>query len=551
MASGPLLRSARSFLGRGLAAAAVVSCLSAAAARGQVALDPYQPAPLPDDGFVLARPISLAAREWSVLAGVDYANDPLAYTLTRGPGLRQVVVSDHVVVQLAGALGLKHGVTLFANLPIHALMRGDQNLLVPNTAPDGAGLGDLALAARVALPGSRLFAWAAEVVARLPTARMVQRDQRYSGDQIGSYEGALVGELRKSLFAARLRLGLRFRKEIDMLNLQLGQALLFGTGARVELPRDVSLHAELSGSTYLAQAFDRYHTPLELLLGCKYRYGRLWLGAAAGPGLVDGYGSPDFRVLATLGVAQQARARETPGAHAAAAASDIDRDTVVDAADGCPAVAEDRDGFEDEDGCPEHDDDRDGVADGTDRCPRAPEDRDAFEDLDGCPDADDDRDGIADSADRCPRETGGAETQGCPAPAEGAELTVEFGHVEFARGKEAASLPSNLPTLQAVESILARHPQIRRTLVEGHANDTRNPHSNLELSKRRARAVAVWLIAHGVVPARLELKACGDRYPVEEQASKQDQRSRRVEFHVVDPAPSTPLEHRDCEPIQP
>jgi hypothetical protein len=361
MARAPQLRFVRSFLRHGLAIAALASCLSATTARGQVAVGQYQSAPLPDDGFALGRPISLAAREWSLLAGIDYANDPLAYTLTRGPGLRQALVADHLVVQLGGALGLKRGVTLFANLPIHTVMHGEENLLVSGAEPDGAGLGDLALAARVALPGSRLFAWAAEVVAHLPTARLIQPDQRYSGDEIGSYEGALLGELRKSSFAARLRLGLRFRKETDDLNLELGQALLFGTGARVQLPRDVSLHAELFGSTYLAQAFDRHHTPLELLLGCKYREGRFWIGAAAGPGLVAGYGSPDFRVLATLGVAAQARTTETSPPRAASPWTDTDRDAVLDTSDQCPAAPEDRDGFADEDGCPELDDDADGI----------------------------------------------------------------------------------------------------------------------------------------------------------------------------------------------
>src|SRR5687767_735998 len=40
------------------------------------------------------------------------------------------------------------------------------------------------------------------------------------------------------------------------------------------------------------------------------------------------------------------------------------------------------------------DEDDDGMADRDDACPNEPEDRDDFEDADGCPDPDNDRDGV-------------------------------------------------------------------------------------------------------------------------------------------------------------
>lgn len=48
---------------------------------------------------------------------------------------------------------------------------------------------------------------------------------------------------------------------------------------------------------------------------------------------------------------------------------DIDGDQVYTPQDLCPCVAEDLDGFEDEDGCPDHDNDHDGFSDGQDECP--------------------------------------------------------------------------------------------------------------------------------------------------------------------------------------
>ena len=79
-----------------------------------------------------------------------------------------------------------------------------------------------------------------------------------------------------------------------------------------------------------------------------------------------------------------------------------------------PDEPEDKDGFEDEDGCPELDNDKDGIYDSQDKCPNDPEDKDGFEDTDGCPDPDNDKDGVLDKDDKCPMQPGPKENQGCP-----------------------------------------------------------------------------------------------------------------------------------------
>jgi len=81
---------------------------------------------------------------------------------------------------------------------------------------------------------------------------------------------------------------------------------------------------------------------------------------------------------------------------------DRDHDGIRDRLDRCPDAAEDRDGFRDDDGCPDPDNDGDGVPDVRDLAPDLPEDRDGFQDEDGVPDPDNDGDGILDVADRCP-----------------------------------------------------------------------------------------------------------------------------------------------------
>jgi len=83
---------------------------------------------------------------------------------------------------------------------------------------------------------------------------------------------------------------------------------------------------------------------------------------------------------------------------------DRDGDGVRDRDDPCPLVAEDWDGFEDGDGCPEYDNDMDGIPDAIDAAPDEAEDYDGFEDTDGAPDRDNDQDGIPDSVDLCPDE---------------------------------------------------------------------------------------------------------------------------------------------------
>ena len=65
---------------------------------------------------------------------------------------------------------------------------------------------------------------------------------------------------------------------------------------------------------------------------------------------------------------------------------DADRDAIADSMDLCPADAEDMDGFEDEDGCPDLDNDKDGISDAKDKCPNEPETYNGYEDEDGCPD---------------------------------------------------------------------------------------------------------------------------------------------------------------------
>ena len=97
---------------------------------------------------------------------------------------------------------------------------------------------------------------------------------------------------------------------------------------------------------------------------------------------------------------------------------DSDGDGYPDSEDPCPDNAEDLDGFQDEDGCPDLDNDKDKILDVYDKCPNEKEDFDGFQDDDGCPDLDNDGDGIPDRLDRCPNVpeniNGFEDGDGCP-----------------------------------------------------------------------------------------------------------------------------------------
>jgi hypothetical protein len=100
------------------------------------------------------------------------------------------------------------------------------------------------------------------------------------------------------------------------------------------------------------------------------------------------------------------------------ALGDPDHDGITSKRDSCPNDAEDFDGYQDEDGCPDLDNDGDGIADRVDLAPDLAEDKDGFEDEDGRPDMDNDGDGIQDDKDQCPNAPedydGVDDLDGCP-----------------------------------------------------------------------------------------------------------------------------------------
>lgn len=216
---------------------------------------------------------------------------------------------------------------------------------------------------------------------------------------------------------------------------------------------------------------------------------------------------------------------------------DIDGDSIPDSADFCVFEPEDRDEYLDEDGCPEPDDDLDGIVDGDDRCPRDPEDRDGFEDDDGCPDADNDRDGIADVMDRCPNELGTEGEQGCPRTYVDVEVTSEgiiIHQQVFFETNRAVIRSISFPLLDTVAQVLRDFPDIR-VEVQGHTDSRGRDAHNLRLSQARAESVREYLIRAGIAPERLSAHGYGETQPIETNATPEGRAAnRRVEFRRTD-----------------
>ncbi len=217
---------------------------------------------------------------------------------------------------------------------------------------------------------------------------------------------------------------------------------------------------------------------------------------------------------------------------------DNDGDTVMDADDRCQGDKEDIDGFEDVDGCADPDNDKDGVADTADKCATELEDMDQFEDGDGCADADNDKDGIADAADKAPNEpetfNGYKDRDGIPdeVPAEVKRFSGRIEGILF-KTNSAEIDKKSYAVLDAAVAVLQQFPEVRME-VQGHTDDVGDDAKNMTLSQDRAQSVVNYLISKGVAADRLVAKGYGETKPEVPNDSKENQsRNRRVEFQLI------------------
>jgi outer membrane protein OmpA-like peptidoglycan-associated protein len=210
-------------------------------------------------------------------------------------------------------------------------------------------------------------------------------------------------------------------------------------------------------------------------------------------------------------------------------APDRDADGIPDAKDGCPDRAEDEDGFEDTDGCPDIDNDLDRVLDIADKCPTVAETYNGFQDDDGCPDA-------------------------LPPEVDALRGTIEG--LIYAEG-ETMVRDAAKRSLDKIAKVMTTNPSIRVVLI-GHTDDREakqfattiegQPPPDLaalsaDLSRGRAEAVAIALSQLAIAKNRIDVEGHGAEEPVAENDKPRGRlANRRVEIKLyVPPSAGRPL----------
>ncbi len=141
---------------------------------------------------------------------------------------------------------------------------------------------------------------------------------------------------------------------------------------------------------------------------------------------------------------------------------------------------------------------------------------------------DSDADGVVDAADACP-----SSAPGVPVNQDGCALfNGAIEGINFESGSDRLTGEAQ-QILNGVAATLSNYPDLRVS-VEAHTDNQGGAESNLQLSKRRAIAVARYLVEQGVAGPRLQPQAYGESQPRETNATAEGRaRNRRVEFQVV------------------
>jgi outer membrane protein OmpA-like peptidoglycan-associated protein len=190
--------------------------------------------------------------------------------------------------------------------------------------------------------------------------------------------------------------------------------------------------------------------------------------------------------------------KDVPGV-APTGCPDGDKDGVLDRDDKCldvPGVAPD--------GCPP-DSDGDGFIDSKDKCPNEPENKNGFEDDDGCPDE---------------------------IPAVVKKFTGVIKGIEFDNGKSTIRSVSK-PTLDESSGILNQYPSLK-VMIVGHTDNVGKREFNLDLSAKRAEAVKAYMVERGVAAERILTRGEGPDTPIANNKTRAGrQQNRRIEFTII------------------
>jgi hypothetical protein len=347
-------------------------------------------------------------------AVITFMKDPFVVYNTDGNSdpkivkTRDNVVESMTAAQITGAYGVSDKLQIGALLPLVFSESGQgidpsTGMASPNQL-SVTGLGDLLVEGKYKVYDENGLRFAGIAGVTLPTSFGSDGSQ-FIGDNLptGRLRGALTWSSGRVTLGANL--GMILRKPRTIYASTIGQQWTFGAAASVAVTDKFSLIAEGYGRTGLV-SFSLDESPMEAMGGVRLVVAsKFAVTLGGGAGLDQAIGAPTARFFGSVGYAPDIR--------------DSDGDGIPNDKDKCPLIAEDKDGFQDDDGCPDDDNDGDRRPDSEDKCPNDAEDIDGFEDDDGCPDLDNDKDGIPDLQDKCPNDAeDGKEPypkDGCPA----------------------------------------------------------------------------------------------------------------------------------------
>jgi OOP family OmpA-OmpF porin len=347
---------------------------------------------------------------------LNYQQRPYTiFTQTSNGSGETHIVANQFVSELDAAIGLFGRYQVGIGVPFTFYLDGDEvnamgmpaNLHLVET-----GIGDVRLQGKAhlaTLGDDDQYELGLSAGLTLPTGHTGGR--AYLGDKTVTGRIVAIGTIDFGPVRAGGNLGILIRETSDSFATDLGPQLLYGAAADYAVAKKTNLILELAGRSGLNQFAQFYNdvNPFEVDLAGRRAINGMWsVTAGVGRGLGNGIGAPDLRLFAMVAFNPDFR--------------DRDHDGVYDTEDKCPDQPEDRDGFQDEDGCPDPDNDGDGIPDVKDKCPNQAEDIDEFQDEDGCPDPDNDGDGIPDINDACPNapedHKGKHPNDGCPSTTE-------------------------------------------------------------------------------------------------------------------------------------
>jgi OOP family OmpA-OmpF porin len=430
---------------------------------------------------------------WAVGLFLNFADDPIV--LRNGNGdVTAHPLKTTLTTDLTASVGLFGWAELGIGLPLHLVYDGDLYTAGTGRLDASAGVGDLRLVPKVALLRKGTLDRHVLLSIAAPVSLPTGDDEAVRGAGGVTVQPELLFAFHTGKLGLGFDLGYRYRSQHPA-DLPWGDEITLAPWVSYALTEALTLRVEGFGEKEVNAHVGGADFPFEVLAGVDYAVGNWDIYAGASRGISDGIGDPTIRVLGGVRFRQNAPRHQ---------------------------------GFEDSDG--------DGIPDKDDKCRNEPEDKDGFQDEDGCPDPDNDQDGIPDAQDECPELSGDRAHDGCPAKTyvkiEDGKVYI-FGKVQFNEGSARIHQKSE-PLLDQIAQALNANPQIAHVRIEGNTDNVGSKQVNQRLSEERAAAVREALIKRGVSGDRLTVRGYGEDKPIApNDAPAGRAKNRRVEFVIT------------------